>query len=133
MYLGLLIAAITILLVKLTVFFQFYRIMRYTDSRLKVYYIAIIVIIGTFAIAQIFVTAVPCIPMAAFWDRTLPGKCVDEDLSKRIMGLGNLITDFVILLLPVPVIWRLRLPTRQKWAAAGVFGIGILYVFLIIT
>ena len=33
--------------------------------------------------------------------------------------------DFVILLLPVPVVWSLQLPKKQRIAVLGIFGAGI--------
>lgn len=126
MYIGLIMAVIASLFIKLTLMFQFYRILRSTESRLRIGYIIIISIITVFTIAQVFVTAVPCIPMDAFFDRTLTGKCLDDTVTKLVGAVGSVVTDFIILLLPIPVIWRLNLPARQRWALAGVFGIGSL-------
>jgi hypothetical protein len=126
MYIGLIMAVIASFFVKLTLMFHFYRILRNTDSRLRMGYIVIMSLIAVFTIAQVFVTAVPCIPMDAFFDRTLTGNCIDDTTTKLVAGVGSIVTDFIILLLPVPVIWRLNLPVRQKWALAGVFGIGSL-------
>ena len=34
--------------------------------------------------------------------------------------------DFVILFLPVPVVWSLQLPKKQRIAVLGLFGAGII-------
>lgn len=43
---------------------------------------------------------------------------------------ANVITDGIILLVPVPIVWRLQIKTIQKVMLCGVFLLGGLYVFL---
>lgn len=114
------------LFTKLTFFFQFYRIVRNTGSPLRVHYICIITLISCWLVAQIIVTSLPCIPVAAFWDTTIEGYCPDSTPSRWMSSIGNIVTDFIILLLPVPVIWRLRIARGQKLALGAVFGLGFL-------
>ncbi|KAH8660240.1 hypothetical protein BX600DRAFT_551690 [Xylariales sp. PMI_506] len=127
MYLGMIIAVVAVLFIKLTFFFQFYRILRNNTAHphLRRLYIAIVVLITCWLIALVFVSAFPCIPVAAFWDHSIPGVCRDEAAPRWMSGIGNIITDFIILILPVPVIWKLRLRPSQKWGLAFVFGLGI--------
>lgn len=44
------------------------------------------------------------------------------------MAAINLVTDFVIFSLPLPVIRSLQLPKRQKVLLMGVFCLGFWYV-----
>ena len=41
-------------------------------------------------------------------------------------SIGNIVSDFIILLLPIPVVWRLQLRLKQKFAVMGIFGLGFL-------
>lgn len=41
---------------------------------------------------------------------------------------SNVVTDFLILLVPIPVIWRLRMRFTQKIMVSGVLLLGILCV-----
>jgi hypothetical protein len=34
------------------------------------------------------------------------------------------VTDFLIFLLPMPVVWTIKLPRRQKFILSAVFGFG---------
>jgi hypothetical protein len=34
------------------------------------------------------------------------------------------VTDFLIFLLPMPVVWTINLPRRQKFILSAVFGFG---------
>ena len=36
------------------------------------------------------------------------------------------VTDFLIFLLPMPVVWSIRLPRRQKYILSAVFGFGFM-------
>lgn len=39
---------------------------------------------------------------------------------------GNIISDVLVLVLPLPMIKGLKLPRNQKIALAGIFGLGFL-------
>lgn len=52
-------------------------------------------------------------------------KCVSTDVLVLLMGVGNFFTDVVILLLPLPVIWRLQMPMRRKIKTLAMFLTGI--------
>lgn len=43
-----------------------------------------------------------------------------------INGIGNMILDIAVLALPLPTIWKLKLPTAQKLGLAIIFSLGIL-------
>ncbi|KAI0123342.1 hypothetical protein BJ170DRAFT_105591 [Xylariales sp. AK1849] len=126
MYLGLVMTTVACLFTKLTFFFQFYRIIRNTHAQLRLPYIVTMSLIAAWSVSQTLVTAIPCIPVKAFWDRSIAAKCIDENMKRWMNSIGNIVTDFIILVLPVPVLWRIRLPAGQKWALGGVFGLGLL-------
>lgn len=37
----------------------------------------------------------------------------------------NVFTDFLTTIVPMPLIWKLQLPRRQRLAVIGIFGMGI--------
>ncbi|KAF9875079.1 integral membrane protein [Colletotrichum karsti] len=66
-----------------------------------------------------------CIPVSAFWDPHTPNpKCLNQrkifiaDLSLAI------ITDFFILIIPIPLLWALRMPLRKKLKILTLLGAG---------
>lgn len=72
-----------------------------------------------------------CRPFAMNWDQSIPGgKCGNQVLSFTITGVLNLLTDVVVLLLPMPYLYGLQMRTYKKVVLMGVFGIGLLYVSL---
>lgn len=67
-----------------------------------------------------------CHPVDAFWDLDVEGQCLNQLAIWYVMAAINLITDFIIFSLPLPVIRGLQLPKRQKVMLMGVFCLGFL-------
>lgn len=76
-----------------------------------------------------------CKPIKASWVLSVqldpatkcPIKAYDVN---NIHGYCNIITDFALLLMPAPLVWKLHVDSKKKLGLAVVFGTGILYVFL---
>jgi hypothetical protein len=70
---------------------------------------------------QFFCVLFTCQPIRAQWDLSLTAtaKCI----STRDVWLGgsipNVVTDIVLLIMPLPYIWKLNAPVPQKIALAG--------------
>jgi hypothetical protein len=71
-------------------------------------------------------TIFACTPVRKSWDSTIPGHCVSLVKLASVSGGLTASSDFFILLLPLPVIWRLQMETKQKLALSAVFITGIL-------
>ena len=86
-----------------------------------------------FTIAIVFASIFQCIPIAFAYDKTIPnGSCID--LTSFWYGNAgyNIGTDLIIIILPVTVIRTLSVPKRTRIALIAVFGLGILYAFLVL-
>lgn len=67
-----------------------------------------------------------CTPEALNWDATIMnGHCGNKFAAYLAVGIGNLVTDLVIIILPMPFVWQLQLRNTQKLGIMGIFGIGI--------
>lgn len=81
-----------------------------------------------------FVTIFQCSPVDYFWNRAQPsahGSCMHKNALAGIAYLysvGAAITDLTIGLLPVALIWDLRMNLRAKCAVAVILGIGCMFV-----
>ncbi|KAI9810441.1 MAG: hypothetical protein M1826_003610 [Phylliscum demangeonii] len=68
-----------------------------------------------------------CHPIAMNWDITIThGSCINRAAVYLATAGANIATDFAILLLPIPMLWHLQIPKRQKYGLALVFGAGSL-------
>lgn len=77
------------------------------------------------SVLQIFLI---CTPFARNWNPTLPGHCASQNVAFSTIGAFNLITDVMIMALPIRFIWKLQMSTATKMALFGIFSLGILYV-----
>ena len=86
----------------------------------------VILVIGactSFTTATIF----QCSPVSKAWNRwTEGGTCVNIGVLWYTHAIYNIITDFTIVLMVPPVIFKLKLPTHQKLALTCIFGLGLI-------
>ncbi|PGG99924.1 hypothetical protein AJ79_08361 [Helicocarpus griseus UAMH5409] len=83
--------------------------------------------IAAWALATIIAGCVICRPFAFNWDQTIPGgKCGNQVLSFTVTGVLNLITDVMVLVLPLPHLYKLQMRLYKKLVLIAVFSIGIL-------
>ncbi|KXX72992.1 hypothetical protein MMYC01_210536 [Madurella mycetomatis] len=65
-----------------------------------------------------------CRPIAFNWDKTLEGTCGDNRLFYIWLGGINVVAEAVVLLLPLPFIYRLQMKMFKKLVVIGLFSIG---------
>lgn len=84
-------------------------------------------IVLLYFIVDLIVAIFECTPVAYYWDKTIKGgTCINQDQFYRWNGVANLLIDFMILTLSIPMIWRLNLAYRQKLSLSGIFLLGLL-------
>ncbi|KAI9651648.1 MAG: hypothetical protein M1831_000551 [Alyxoria varia] len=66
-----------------------------------------------------------CTPREKIWLGSTPGRCIDFGKLTAVTGSVNIVSDFTILFLPLPLIWRLQMPMRRKIGASAVFATGL--------
>lgn len=54
------------------------------------------------------------------------GRCFDGSASYKASGVFNVLSDFVMLILPMPVLWNLQMSLKKKLLTVGVFATGFL-------
>ena len=93
--------------------------------RLAIYIVTAIVFCQWFSVTLAFIFQ--CRPVAAFWDHTIQrAKCIDLPLFTVVSGVLNLMTDVLILCLPMPMVWGLNTTNAQKVTLTGIFLLGAL-------
>jgi len=90
-------------------------------------YIVLFVIVG-YSLNAAFSFLYLCTPMRSLWDSSVPGTCVDLNSAYLVSSVLNVATDVVILLLPIWLLWQLRMRWQQKFAVALALMPGGLYV-----
>ena len=63
-------------------------------------------------------------PISRNWYPEIPGTMIDEFAMYLALACTELILDFVTLVLPWTVIWKLHMKTSRKWMVSGIFTLG---------
>lgn len=87
-------------------------------------------VVGTFivlfAIGGILEAFLICRPYAKNYDANLPGTCGNIRTFYIWLSALNLFSDLVILLLPLPFLYKLQMPLRKRLGLIGMFMVGVL-------
>ena len=80
-------------------------------------------------VTAMFIVSVPislwiCVPMRAFWDRTIPGTCLNFDKAFLAIETIETILDGFLLALPIYMINNLQLSKRNKIILSMIFLMG---------
>ncbi|EAU31884.1 conserved hypothetical protein [Aspergillus terreus NIH2624] len=92
----------------------------------KVYRWALYVIAGVvigYSVAITFALIFACRPIQKAWNAALEGSCIDQNGLYAATAVTNTVTDVALLIVPLPVVISLNMPTIQK--------IGLLFMFII--
>lgn len=83
-------------------------------------------VVVAWCIATQVVAIFPCIPVEAGWDPLLqPGaRCVNAATLSIISSVVGIVTDFAVLILPIPLVLKLQLKSHLKAIVIGVFVVG---------
>ncbi|KAB8202983.1 hypothetical protein BDV34DRAFT_227880 [Aspergillus parasiticus] len=77
-------------------------------------------------VAIVLTLNLQCIPHKAIYDLTVPGKCIDLYKIQLTSASIHLTCDVIMLLLPQPVIWTLKMTWRKRLGVSFVFSLGVL-------
>ncbi|KAI1166563.1 hypothetical protein F5B18DRAFT_648628 [Nemania serpens] len=104
----------------LLLYLRLFRVHRW--FRTTTYFL--IAYIWLWGISEVIVAIAQCRPVSFQWDKTIQGQCIDQLAYYRWVSVPNVIHDVVMLILPLPVVWILKVDLRQKLALSAVFLIG---------
>ncbi|KAH9905452.1 hypothetical protein F4778DRAFT_708781 [Xylariomycetidae sp. FL2044] len=116
---------ITLFFIKLSLFFQYYRFIQQIQKYRNVY-LGIMAVVTCWTIGQIFMIMLMCVPVEGYWNKSVQARCIPEMMGQTLNSVSNIITDVIVLTLPMPVVWALQLRRSQKWSLIGIFGLGFI-------
>ncbi|KAL8828860.1 MAG: hypothetical protein Q9170_006415, partial [Blastenia crenularia] len=99
----------------------YHRIFSVLKFRRTLYIVAGVV--TCYMISVDLVCLFQCTPVHAFWDTGVSGQCVNIDRFFLASGSLNVILDFIIFALPIPLLWRLRASFNQKLILTAIFTV----------
>lgn len=108
---------------KFSILFLYRKLSQLRWFNTCVYVLMAIVI--SYSIGIILALIFPCNPIAANWDLSIKEyKCIDKAGIYLATAAVNVITDFLILTLPIPMVIRLQMPKMQKIGLIIIFAVG---------
>lgn len=88
---------------------------------------AVLGISVTFGFSVTVACIFQCTPVAFVYDSTIVGgKCINQMLFFKSTAIINIINDFCVFILPLPTLFKLKLPTAQKVALCLILSLGAL-------
>ncbi|MCJ1264517.1 hypothetical protein MMC22_004389 [Lobaria immixta] len=67
-----------------------------------------------------------CRPLSYAWNKLQEGNCDERVRFWVAIGISHIVTDVLILLLPVHMVWKLQVPSATKIGLFALFGLGSL-------
>lgn len=120
--------------IKLALLFQYLRVF-HKGSRLRVVTVITIVVVCLWGFAFTFMSWVPCVPIRANWDWTIPDTQVtrwgfgSHDVDTFVAtylthAATNVVLDLVIFAIAVPLYTEKGIQAKTRWALCGLFVLG---------
>ncbi|KAL8987655.1 MAG: hypothetical protein Q9177_003157 [Variospora cf. flavescens] len=89
-------------------------------------------IVTSYCVIFFFIFAFHCNPVTKAWHIITyqgPSKCFGIGTIQIVIGGFNIVTDFIILIMPMPIILGLNMGWKRKIGLLVIFATGIVYVF----
>ncbi|KAF2727116.1 hypothetical protein EJ04DRAFT_400147, partial [Polyplosphaeria fusca] len=80
-------------------------------------------------LVTVVVTLAQCVPLNKAWDflgQIKHGHCIDINIFFNFISIFHIVTDAIIISLPIKLLINIQRPRREKIGLAFIFGLGIL-------
>lgn len=112
-------------LVRLSISFLYIDV--FPVKRFQMACFALLAVNVAYFMAVLLQTVFICRPIAMNWNpNILGGKCDNVRNANFCIGIFNILIDFATILLPMPMLWSLQMPTGKKVGLTIVFGVGFM-------
>lgn len=81
-------------------------------------------VVTAYTITQFMCVLLQCVPVEAIWNPKVTGHCIPLDNVFIVCSSFNIATDFTILVLPMPQLWKLKITAKQKVQLTLLFLLG---------
>ncbi|KAF2246840.1 hypothetical protein BU26DRAFT_567180 [Trematosphaeria pertusa] len=116
---------VVVSVVQLSIMFFYIRIFGIVDTFRWACYVLVALITGL-GIAGFFGQIFFCVPVSKQWNPTEQGHCIALKPWCSSISLMHVILDFGIVILPMPLIWKLKVSTRSKVILSVLLCLGLI-------
>ncbi|KAI1433477.1 hypothetical protein GGR50DRAFT_705391 [Xylaria sp. CBS 124048] len=97
----------------------------FTSRQFRPYLWVVAIIVIAWSVTSLTVSIAQCLPLEYGWDKTIPGgHCINYGQLVLSAGVVNVVTDFGILALPIPLVLKLQIPQGRKYLLVFTFALG---------
>ncbi|KXL43883.1 hypothetical protein M433DRAFT_294979 [Acidomyces richmondensis BFW] len=69
-----------------------------------------------------------CLAVQSNWNKSIYGHCINNTLFRWSWAGFNTVTDLWVLILPLPILWRLRMTPLKKFSTVFIFCLGLFII-----
>ena len=113
---------LTLAAIKVSILLLYHRIFPQRWFRLVLIIVGCILIV--WGLVGLLVQIFQCWPIKTQWDPSVAGHCINYPAYALTLVITNVVTDLVILALPIPLVWRLHTTLKKKLMLIATFAIG---------
>ncbi|KZL83770.1 pth11-like integral membrane protein [Colletotrichum incanum] len=108
--------------VKISILVLYLRVLGDLNYR-KACYVALSIVVIV-SLWTVFSSILFCMPISRNWDRSVPGVCFSQGPNWFASASLNIATDFMILILPLPILPKVKQSRQQKISLYLIFALG---------
>ena len=82
----------------------------------------------TWAIMVVLVVAFQCVPSEASCNPKVRGRCINFAAFSIAGSVPDVLVDFIMLVLPMPAVWKLQKALAERISLMAIFALGSLFV-----
>ncbi|KAI1416668.1 hypothetical protein F5Y13DRAFT_186284 [Hypoxylon sp. FL1857] len=112
---------------KSSVLLFYYRVLRSRSHNFKIAHGITLGLVIVFILFRLPAQICACVPPKKYWHPEIDGTCENDYTNFGLLLAGlllDVITDLMILLLPMPIIWNLQLNRKKMLGLVGAFATG---------
>ena len=79
-----------------------------------------------FYFAYLWVDIFQCVPRSKIWDPSVPGKCISTDALLIAPAGINIVSDCLILVLPIVLVFQLQITLKYMITIGAIFSSGFM-------
>ncbi|TDZ49876.1 hypothetical protein CTRI78_v007777 [Colletotrichum trifolii] len=109
-------------LVKMSILLLYLRILRHLNYRIACYVaLGVVILVSLWTILS---SLMFCVPLRKNWDQSVQGFCFPKAVHWFTNASLNIFTDFTILILPLPILPKIKQTRQQKISLYLIFALG---------
>lgn len=110
-------------LIKVSVLLFYVRVFRTVRAYQIIFWIVGVILVGCGIVIDLL-ALLTCNPTQKSWNSTVSDHCLSRSSNFFRSAVPNVVTDLILLILPMPILWHLQIKISRKIGLVAVFATG---------